>query len=201
MSLEDVIPGRIVRGPKLPTDPANYSGPVTAVSGQSTNTSFEETQGYDFSLSAGGFPFAGGQVQGSFNATYVDSFNRKVTAVAPILGLVDRPSLGGPSRWRANLTLGWENATWSGSLSGRYVNSYPATNPTIEGGSINANYEVDTQITRNFSSGTDWRKGLTVTVGVINLLDRIPPFEFSYGYSRFADPRQRFVYCRISKKL
>jgi hypothetical protein len=63
-----LFPGTITRGPKLPTDPASWSGPVTAVNTSPVNVASSRVTGYDYGVRySNRTPW--GEVTGSLNAT------------------------------------------------------------------------------------------------------------------------------------
>ena len=104
-------------------------------------------------------------------------------------------------------------------LTVRYTNSYYASTtqpvpaiPTasyVDGRKIPASTTIDLQLGykvaasqaergwRKWVNGTEWR------LGILNLLDREPPFytDSTGFYSRYDDPRQQFVYLQVKKAL
>jgi len=63
-----LFPGTITRGPKRPTDPASWSGPVTAVNTSPVNVASSRVTGYDYGVRySNRAPW--GEVTGSLNAT------------------------------------------------------------------------------------------------------------------------------------
>jgi outer membrane receptor protein involved in Fe transport len=77
----------------------------------------------------------------------------------------------------------------------------PVTNG-LDGDHIPSSLLWDLQITY-LPQGVHWLADSTFTLGVRNLFDRMPPFR-SDGvsfYSRFDDPRMRFVYLRAEKRF
>ncbi len=50
-TLIDFFPERVTRGPKLPTDPADWLGPITGFDTSALNLAWQKAQGYDLSVS------------------------------------------------------------------------------------------------------------------------------------------------------
>jgi outer membrane receptor protein involved in Fe transport len=59
-------------------------------------------------------------------------------------------------------------------------------------------YDFDRTEGGALSSGT---RGVDLSFGATNVFDRRPPFESVNGYSLFNDPRQRFMYLRLTKRF
>lgn len=106
---------------------------------------------------------------------------------------------GAISRWRHLLSAGWTSGVWSASLSQNFVLGYRddttgATAPRRVG-------NVDTYDAQGIWTGF---KGLTVVLGVKNLLDRDPPASrqgqsFQVGYDpRYGDALGRVFYGKLA---
>lgn len=114
---------------------------------------------------------------------------------------------------RIRASLGWRQRGWFGSLATSYTPRYrtESTKPTpalpgasgIDGDTIGSSTRWDLQLGYEVQPNRDpglrrWLAGSTWTLGVRNLFDTAPPYRSdgtSY-YSRFEDPRMRFVYVR-----
>ncbi|XLZ72799.1 TonB-dependent receptor [Massilia sp. SR12] len=103
-------------------------------------------------------------------------------------------------RWRHNAAVTWRLADWSTTLSQNYKTGY------VDQNLVAAQYfnDVESYQLWNLSvTYTGW-KGLTLTGGVKNLLDKDPPFTnqgtvFQKGYDpRYADPIGRALYFRAA---
>jgi len=123
-------------------------------------------------------------------------------------------------RFRGNSAVFWEKGPWLAGLTARYTNPYYAstTEPTpalptasgIDGRKIPASTIFDVQLGYKVPAGAQggrgWRRWLGATewrLGILNVLDREPPM-YSDGtgfYSRYEDPRQRFIYGQVKKSL
>ncbi|MGZ9058423.1 MAG: TonB-dependent receptor, partial [Burkholderiaceae bacterium] len=98
-------------------------------------------------------------------------------------------------RWQHVFALNWGAGPWSAVLANRYKDSY-----TDQGGASDVrHYSV-------FDASLTWTglRGLTLTGGVLNMLDEDPPRSvqvttFQRGYDpRFTDPRGRTFLLRAS---
>ena len=77
----------------------------------------------------------------------------------------------------------------------------------IDGSRINSDLVWDMQVGRTFAYGADsrgwrrWLNGTQWTLGLMNVFDRLPPWHSTGYYSRFSDPRGRYVYLQTKKSL
>ncbi|HEY1107596.1 MAG TPA: TonB-dependent receptor plug domain-containing protein, partial [Opitutaceae bacterium] len=114
---------------------------------------------------------------------------------------------------RTRSSLSWRQRGWFASLSASYTPRYrtESTKPTpalpgasgIDGETIGSSTRWDLQIGHEIQPHREpglrrWLSGSTWTLGVRNLLDTTPPYrsDGTSFYSRFEDPRMRFVYVR-----
>jgi iron complex outermembrane recepter protein len=145
-----------------------------------------KTEGVDISVSWN----SGATSMGRFNASLRGSYTRKYEfQVEPDSRWFDplgnySPQFGGPViRYTQVVRLNWDLASWGLSLGNRHISGYrdQNTNPapfnrapfnTNEVGSYNVS---DASVT--------WRgiKGLTLSLGIENLLDQDPPFTNQIG--------------------
>lgn len=212
---EAVFPDRVIRAPNLPGDPAGWAGPVTSFDTRAINIASQETDGYDLQVSYR-LPIEGvGTFNYSARATYTDKIKTRISPVSPTTDAVETRS--GALRWRGTTSLFWERGPWRAGVSGRYFHSYvtETTAPSpqfptangLDGDRIPSDLTWDVQFGyripygspargwRSVLAGTDW------TVGAINVLNRMPPW-YSVGfYSRYSDPRMRYVYLQVKKSL
>ncbi|WP_438480340.1 TonB-dependent receptor [Oleiharenicola lentus] len=210
-------PGRVIRAAPSPTDIANgWLGEVTSIDWRPMNVGITRTSGADFKIrytreisTLGSFTYLG-------VATWTDSFKDQVLATSPWVERVDY--VGNPLKWRGNNSIFWERKGWTAGVTATYINSYYTTttrpspsSPTanqFDGGKIASATLWDVQAgykfpvnygrgLRGILDSTQW------TVGARNVLNKEPSFRSdSYGYySRYEDPRQRYVYVQVKKSL
>jgi hypothetical protein len=138
----------------------------------------------------------------------------RINNIATISGT----GVNGPVKWKGQAVLVWNRAPWSAALTGRFVDKYYTnqTRPTpsiplasgLDGDHIGSSTVYDLQISRTFAYGTErrglgrWLGGTKWTVNIRNLVDRDPRFRSDPGagfYSRYEDPRGRFVNLTVAK--
>ena len=124
------------------------------------------------------------------NGTWASQVDQGLTSVGGVI-----------SRFRYNLTAGYELGSWGLSLTQNFQKRYhdSASSVTDELRYVNAYDTVDGQI---YFAGV---KDLKVTLGVRNMFNAVPPYanyaasanNFVGGYDlSYGDPLQRFVYLR-----
>ncbi|MBL9218077.1 MAG: TonB-dependent receptor plug domain-containing protein [Opitutaceae bacterium] len=212
---EGFFPDRVARGANLPGDLPGWAGVVTGVDTRFINFSKIETSGIDAQLtyalptaSFGEFTFRG-------TGTYTKEF---ITAITPLTAPVN--SVGttdGGLKWRGSGSVFWNHGSWTAGLTGRYTDSYKtgttAPSPAfpsatgVDGDHIASDTTWDVQLGykvsygrytagwRRFFSGTQW------TLNVANVFNRMPPWNSSGFYSRYSDPRMRYISLQVKKSL
>ncbi len=215
MENEDLFPGRVTRADPAPGDPFQV-GPVTLVDLSLLSTDHVSTKGFDVSMDYRMATERHGLFTFGLLGTVVDTFTRQLTLVSPEEDIVGQVSNNGPLKLRANAALGWEWGNWTLAWTALYYSSYEQnTNPLFiqaQGGTT-----VPSQIYHNVlagyrfpsaegASGASWAlSDLTITLGVRNVFDRVPPFDASQSnvqrYSPFGDYRLRSVQLSIGKKF
>jgi len=170
------------------------------------NAAGSRTKGVDFGANHQ-MNVLGGLVSTSLGGTRMLSHKEQIRTDTPFVEFVGKwnnTTIYLP--WRFNASMSYQKGAWNVTLSGLYLDSYDDQNrgPTAQGG---ANYTTSEPYTRTVSSYSTLNivgsytgiKGLTITGGVINLLDRQPPFSWhnvdsaaGAGWDpRIADPRGR----------
>lgn len=210
---EQFLPGRITRGPNLPGDTAGWAGPVVQVDRRAINFSTISTEGVDAQFSWRWPTRTLGEFTWSGNATFTNDF---ITQISPGAAVTDAVNTQTALKWRGRSSLLWRRDPWTAGLTARYIHSYftdqtaPSpqfpTGTGVDGPHIGSELVWDLQVGysvphamatgwRRFVSGTQW------TLGALNLLDRLPPWHSNGYYSRFSDPRMRYVYLQVKKSL
>jgi iron complex outermembrane receptor protein len=148
-----------------------------------------------------------GQFTFSFNGTYFANYDTQNPdgTFSPQVGNLNNATTGGViPRVKTYQSVNWAYGTWDATLALNWQSSYldvpgngkDTTDPAFRYRRVGAYETVDAQVSY---SGI---KGLRLTLGAKNLLDRDPPytnqgFSFQSGYDpQYADPRGRFVYLR-----
>jgi iron complex outermembrane recepter protein len=139
------------------------------------------------------------------NATFTDRIDTALAQGGSVINLVN--TFGNPPRWRGRLDLSCANARWSinGAVNGvgSYVNNGALGNPSIASWvtvDLNAQVNLDAYL-----QSQAW-SGVTVSVSVLNALDRDPPYVdtplpllVNYDATN-ANPLGRFVAIELRKK-
>ncbi|MBL9203811.1 MAG: TonB-dependent receptor plug domain-containing protein [Opitutaceae bacterium] len=222
LSFPQDYPGRAERAPLTAADiSSGYTGgAITVLNLTRINLAAVEQDGFDYRITYR-LPLNAeryGRLTWNTNVTQYNSHRTRVRNSSPAVNQVDVQNQ--PMRWRGNSSVFWEKDRWMAGVTANYINSYygSTTQPTpalptatgIDGRKIPHSLLFDLQIGYKFPAGAlrgnRWKEVFNATefrLGVLNVLDRDPPlFTDSTGlYSRYNDPRQRFVYLQVKKTL
>jgi outer membrane receptor protein involved in Fe transport len=213
LSNEDRYPGRVIRGPNLPTDAPGEPGPITILDFTLLNVARTEVKTIDFNLDAETDLGRGFLAQFYGNATRFLSLRTKNLRGDPFVeyaGFYD-----GPLKWRANagmvvtldrLELGW-NVQYYGPYSVRSAD--PGSDAVSDlrihrqgAGRVPAQIYNDLSLSyrlpdRGAMSGVELRAGMQ------NVFDAHPPAiaDPLNGYSAYGDPRLRRFSIALNKHL
>jgi iron complex outermembrane receptor protein len=218
----EFFPGKIERAAPLPWESLlGWDGPVTSVDLRPVHVTRLRAEGLDVSsryrftpTRLGVFTLHG---QLEIVRRYEEQFLPSAPAVDKI-DLVADASSGGLMESavvspRARAGLAWHRHSWSASLGMSYTPRYrtESTTPTptlpaatgVDGDFIGSSTRWDLQVGYTVPSGRftglrRWLSDTSCTLGMRNLFDREPPYcsDGTSFYSRFDDPRMRFVYLR-----
>ncbi|MDB6091875.1 MAG: btuB 3 [Gammaproteobacteria bacterium] len=168
-------------------------GVLLATSTPYTNLASATIDGVDLNMTYRSPRFSWGRFQLITDATWLDKYQRRASASAPI---EHRVGLEGATRWRGSMNLIWsKDDIWGAGVSAYYVGSYADVNATITPAAAAAlgnpsyiyridgvNYfRIKSSITTNaFASYKFTREGsfidqTTLRLGVINLANEAPP--------------------------
>ncbi|HAY06619.1 MAG TPA: hypothetical protein DCY26_08195 [Hyphomonas sp.] len=211
MDRQRFAPETIFRGPKLPTDPANWLGPITGYDGRVINISSSRSAGYsyglryqrrthlgDFSLSLMGEKTLKREERILPNSALTASVNKRYVPQ------------------RATLALSWMRGAWDAGVAGVYggkawtdssnVNIAPSryTDDVMR---WDANVAYDFGRRAGFGAQGDswWKRALRdtkVRVTIINLFDTEPPLNVNGSFSSSViDPRLRRYIIDVTKRF
>ncbi|MBA4136725.1 MAG: hypothetical protein C0518_05355 [Opitutus sp.] len=212
---EGEFPDRVIRGAVIPGDPVGWAGPVVGFDTRMINMALFQTDGYDLNASYRVTTDALGSFLFSGRATYTDKVRSRIS---PIAKSVERVSTNeGALSWRGSSSLFWEGSAWRAGVTARYIDSFstnttaPSTQyPTAsgtDGAEIASELVWDLQLgyripySNRESGWRGWINGTAWKIGVNNVFNRMPPWYSSGYYSRFSDPRMRYVYFEVKKTL
>lgn len=211
MDRQRFAPETIYRGPKLPTDPADWLGPITRYDGRTINISSARTIGYSYGVR---YQRATGWGDFTVNVMGEKMLGReeRILPSLPLTASVNKRYV--PTRVTGSLF--WMRAAWEAGITGVYGGEYwtDSSNATL----YPSRYTDD--VTRwDFSAGYDfgrrsgfgvqgdawWRRALHDTklrVTIINVLDTEPPLNVNGSFSSSViDPRLRRYVIDLTKRF
>lgn len=219
---EDTYPERITRATPAAGDTFGV-GAITRLSTAPFNLLRSLVEGFDFNL---GYRRATSQF-GTFDFSALATYNvlstKKTSVTTPNLDYVSYTSVGVP-QYLANATLVWDYRNWSVSWTTRYVPSLRVPAPPVtsavtsavlgQGGEwVPSQSYSDATFTYRFerrAQGTSasrlkrYTRGLEIGVGLINVFNKIPPYDVSsgaYRYSTWGDIRLREYRLSVKKEF
>lgn len=123
----------------------------------------------------------------------------------------------GPSKWAADLSVGWENGSYFASAGTHFTSSHRVLQPLSADANIYNNFipnenprrsspsytTFDFQVGYRWLGKDSWLSGTTARLGVQNAFDRAFPFvDNSYGFvSNRVDVRGRVIYLDLKKEF
>lgn len=220
---EALFPDRIVRGPKLPTDPADWAGPITVIDRSAINISKAEVEGYDLRLDYSLATERFGSFSGFLAGTSQTHFKSQLVPTSPVIesigtgaGLSDTR----PLKWKANAGLTWSRngltLGWAAQFYDSYLAAFPGDASRAwqirsqgNGGRVPSQVFHDVSASYSFDSA-GWSgfagnvaEGLEILGGVKNVFNTKPAFYVDYNqgliYSPYGDPRLAVYYLSLRK--
>lgn len=156
------------------------------------NADRQEVAGYDFNLTWNMPSLPWGRLTFTTDWTYLDRFTQTggLTGVSSV-----RLNTDGNARLRGSASLSWSYDLWSAGLSAYYIGDYADTGAVFNPGSdwdgsipdyvkavdgvnywkVDDNITLNAFVSRSYVSRSMLLDGLTVRLGVRNLLDETPP--------------------------
>lgn len=192
------------RGPVDPAFPT-LPGPISAIDQTNLNTGDTKLTGYDLDL-RWGIPTASfGKFTFGISATYFAKYDTENpdNSFSPNVGNLSQATAGGIiPRWKAYHSINWAQGPWDTTLAMNWQSAYTDVPGSVDPNGLERT--VGTYMTLDSQVSYSGFKGLRLTLGVRNLLDRVPPytnqgFSFQSGYDpQYVDPRGRFIYGRVT---
>jgi iron complex outermembrane recepter protein len=213
LQFEDYLPGRVIRGPKLPGDPDDWRGPIIQIDQSYLNFATTRVQAYDIQIDYSRDIGAYGTLHPYVVATAQEELTRKLVldpAVPPINYVGDGGS-DGPVRWTGNMGLDWYatpglTLSWNAQYTHSYCLAFGCERVIAQGAAeIPAQVYHDIALTYAFSEPRDSWKMLgntTVNFGVQNVFNKEPPIiADGMNYSQYGDPRLRRYSLMVRKSF
>jgi len=222
---ESVLPGRIVRGPNLPTDQPGWAGPITLIDQSNVNIARAEVEAYDVQLDFRHETARFGSLDFFALATWQTHYK---TQLLPSLLVVENVGIESsdfssiPVKLKANAGLTWDYRDWTVGWNARYFDSYLVADPTQalnavtiknqgNGGRVPSQVYHDLFMTYRFvslgraSTASRLLSNTEVQLGVRNIFNTKPPFDAAsilWGYySILGDPRLASYYVSLKKSF
>jgi iron complex outermembrane recepter protein len=160
--------------------------PLAYILNTNLNLGDFKTRGVDVALNWNSGPTAAGRFNASIRGSYVDSYEFQLERGGTWFNPNGNynPQFGGPViRYQQVSTFQWDTGPWSTLLAHRFVDGYWDQN--AQGAPFNVapfnNRKVGDYTLFDLSVSFTGIKGLTLNVGVLNLLDKDPPFTNQVG--------------------
>ncbi len=182
-AIDACVPGTV--------DPLAYITTTTA------NLGNIRTAGWDIAFSASQAFANAGRFTFTLNGTYMTKWEQQLVAGGEYFSALGRYSvdLNFPApRYQQVSRLGWDQGVWGVGLFHRYKRGYHDYNLDTLDDAVYGNNRVDDWSVFDLSVTYTGVKGLTLTAGVLNLMDEDAPFSnqgatFQVGYDpRITDP-------------
>lgn len=194
-------PTHVVRKPPQPEYPG-LPGPIAYVDQTLVNGGRLETSGVDVDLRHRLPADDLGRFALGFTGTYIiDYAATDFTAASP--GRADPLGNGAISRWRHYASIDWSRGPWGATLAQNFQLHHDQADPLScdpATGACPGLRRVGSYSVVDLQGRYEGFRGLTLSAGVRNLLDRAPPLSvgsssFQIGYEpAYGDPRGRIFY-------
>lgn len=206
VDLEDRFPERVTRAAPASGDPYAV-GPITRIDTSTIAAAKARTSGvtgtfsYEFDAGrAGRFSFLAG-------ATRISSFERQLTLTGSMQDILNQVAFGGPLKWRGNLSAEWRHAGFRTNWTSTYFGSYRQYD--IGGTPLyvaaQGSTRIASQMYHDLTVSYDFSSNTSLTLGVKNVFDKLPPFDAYYSsigyYSPFGDSRLRSFWLQASQSF
>jgi iron complex outermembrane receptor protein len=183
-------------------------GNLQQVSAVNLNVGERRVQGIDLSLNYRLPTREWGQWSTALDVAYMKEYSIQLDRDSATVGLagtfIDPASegLGGLPEWKGTLGVQWARQRWRGSYDLHFISDMRETVPgTTARRNINSWVVQDVQ----FSYVLNVLRGLRVSLGIDNLLDKDPPFAASAFNDNFDgrshELRGRFWYAKLSQRI
>jgi iron complex outermembrane receptor protein len=207
----NLFPGAIIRAPATPQDQQQgFLGLITQFNdvyynfGDLRVTGVDADLRYEFNT-----PF--GQFTPSVAIANIYRWQSALRPSLPAIDAVSRATLTGVGwapRWKRTLALAWNRGPVSMNVSGRYIARYldyqdflPNSNELGNSWIVDLGARYD--MGHALRASSPWLKSAFVALGVVNLLDKKPPFSNTlYWYDpKEYDVRGRFLHLSVGLRL
>jgi iron complex outermembrane receptor protein len=194
----------VVRGPVEPEFP-NLPGPIQYVVLREQNLGDLRASGVDVEARWPMMLHALGRLVFELSGAYVAEWEEQLDGVDYTSLLGNKGSMTGPiPRWKHYATLDWQQGALGVTLAQRFQVGYRDANVDRSGNPLPiAPHEVSSYSVWDLQARYTGFRNTTLTLGVLNLADRAPPFTNQlytrqFGYDPvYGDPLGRTFYARV----
>jgi len=173
------------------------------IDARTQNLAVTRQKGIDFDVQYR-FKAGIGEARVGVDGSYLFKFSRAASASAPSVNILN--SINNPVDLRLRGHAGWASDSLSALLSISYVGGYK-NNIVTPSEHVSSWTTLDAQISYRFKNDTGALRGLSLTLGATNLLDKDPPYAaFSFngisaiGYDpQNANPLGRVLSLQLTK--
>lgn len=211
---EALFPGRIVRGPNLPGDPAGWAGPIILLDATQMNLAESRLEAWDTRLDIRKDTQRHGTFELMLMSTWQPHFTTKTLAGYPEVESVGQ-GFSNPSKFRATAGLLWSRAAWRVGWNTNYYHSYYlspfSSGEEIafqgNGGVVPKQIYHDVFANYNFgsagSAASELLENTEIQIGIRNVFNKAPPIDANARwigmFSPFGDPRMATYTLSIKK--
>ncbi len=190
--------------PGLAVDPLAYIVTTTA------NLGDIKTSGFDLAINARSDASSYGRFTFALNGTYLTKWEQQLVKDGDYFDALGNYSydLNFPApRWQHVMQVGWDMGAWSTNLFNRFKSGYDDYNTDTLDDDIYGQNRVGNWSVYDLTVTYSGVKGLSLTGGVLNLMDKRGPFTnqnatFQTGYDpRISDPVGRAWFLQASYKF
>lgn len=214
INMENLFPGAVVRAEPTATDKANgYAGVITTIFDTFQNFGTFDVAGVDLGLSWKVATDRHGSFRPSFAATYMQEYKYQLAPGTKPIETTSQANLTGwAPRWKANVSLGWQDGPVQATVVGRWVGTYsdyddfnPATPVRKLGNFWMFDANLRYNLGRTLVSNSPWLSQAYVAIGGVNIFNRLPSYSYYQGNLGY-DPTQydirgRYIYAQIGTRF
>jgi len=212
---ESTFPERVIRSDPQPGDPFGI-GPVSFMDMRALNTQHVSTEGFDFNIGYRWEDERLGIVNVDLLGTIIDKFTRNLTVDSAEEDIAGQILNGGPLKVRASAMVGWERGPWYLSWASLYYGPYDQSNEPryiLAQGTTTIPSQIYHNVLATYRFGASPQasiagealSNLTITLGIRNLFNSVPPIDVAQSqvqfYAPFGDYRLRSVQLSVGKKF
>lgn len=201
IDMEDMFPGRVIRGDRHPGDPADWAGSITAIDASAVNISKSDVGAFDLQMDKEWWSGDWGQIHLYGVVSYQSNLDRKLLPESEVQNKVGYSD--GILKWRGNFGINWTKGRLRISANTSYYDGYKVfssyDSPEVKGyksrlqGSDMIPCQSYTDVSMAYKFQTGWLADSSLNVGIRNVFNRKPPtvatLDTRGGYSTYGDPR------------